>query len=238
MLDYKKVWSHFRVEGTVTPSHVVEFCIVKAVYASRGNEKKAEKLLIQYLSKAFTPITRKNRLENGEHEYSCLQRAIQGINKSYVLGVPSIALENYELLYHNLLDHLTYRKVAEYSKRKYMYFFVRQDIPREYQLVQTAHVALVNGWQIALDKSMDPVDPNNIYFTVVGVPNLAALKKVREDLRHLEITHSLFIEPDLGDEATSIATYPIKVNERGRLLTYKLLSFTLTELDPKIDQVA
>lgn len=238
MLDYKKVWAHVRASGAVTPSMIVEFCILKAIYASKGNAKKAEKLLTMYLSKAFTPITRKNLLENGKHDYTALQKAIEDVSEQTVLGVPAKALEQYELLYKNLVNLLSHNTVREYSKRRYVYIFVRQDLFKEYQLVQAAHVAYAAGWQIALDNSAETIDPHNVYFTVVGVPHLKDLQRVMAELLDLDITHTLFREPDIGDEPTAVATYPIKVNERGQLLRYKLLSFTLGELDPKIDQAA
>ena len=105
--------------------------------------------------------------------------------------------------------------------KKYAYFFTRQDIFKEYQLVQTAHVAYKLGSALGKDAEAD-----NTYFTCVGVRNLEALTAVEKILYEFGIKYEFFIEPDLnGGEMTSIAVYPIDEDKRDILLAFNLLKF-------------
>lgn len=102
--------------------------------------------------------------------------------------------------------------------KQYVYFFTRQDISPEQQLVQTAHVALKLG---AAREGLE-----HVHFTVIGVRNLEALEAASALLLRLGHPFISFDEPDLGGETTSIVTaIPINEDERGELLAFNLLRF-------------
>ena len=105
------------------------------------------------------------------------------------------------------------------AKRKYVYFFTRQDISPEQQVVQTAHVALKLGCVFGAD-----IKPDETYFTVVGVRNQEALLAAMRILIAFEFPFTDFVEPDMGGELTSIATTPIDEDKRGPLLAFNLLT--------------
>lgn len=108
--------------------------------------------------------------------------------------------------------------------KQYVYIFTRQDIAKEHQLVQTGHVALKLGYEAA--KNNIEMDPDNTYFTCIGVRNLEALDAVRKILRTFGYRYELFFEPDLKNgEITSIATYSIDEDKRDVLLAFSLLRF-------------
>lgn len=117
------------------------------------------------------------------------------------------------------------------DEKYYCYFFTRQDISPEQQLVQTAHVALKLG--VKAKENVVPnapcvphqkiIDPDETYFTCIGVRDLAALNAVKEILQHFCYNYESFYEPDLNEELTSIALYPIKESDRGPLLAFNLL---------------
>lgn len=107
-------------------------------------------------------------------------------------------------------------------KKQYAYFFTRQDIFKEYQLVQTAHVAYKLGAVLGPKKA----NPDNMYFTCVGVRNLDALKAVKKIVEKFNLKYELFMEPDLnGGEWTAIALHPIDEDKRDILLAFSLLKF-------------
>lgn len=117
--------------------------------------------------------------------------------------------------------------------RHYAYFFTRQDISPEYQVVQTAHAAFQLGvnsqrWKAKPPENqqvMDDVVPEETYFTVVGVRNLTALNAVETILSKFGIAYTIFFEPDLnGGEYTSIAVYPIAEDKKGPLDAFNLLT--------------
>jgi hypothetical protein len=103
--------------------------------------------------------------------------------------------------------------------KNYVYFFTRQDISPEQQLVQTAHVALKLGVMIDEQK----LNPDETYFAVIGVRNEDALIAVGEILEKFKYPYEIFQEPDMKNQVTSIATYPINQDDRGPLLAFNLL---------------
>lgn len=119
----------------------------------------------------------------------------------------------------------------------YSYFFTRQDISPEQQIVQTAHAAFklgVKSQRVVDDGKSDPnfvpcqineqIDPSETYFTVIGVRDLAALIAVERILEKFGYRYEAFFEPDLRDgELTSIGVYPIFEYHRDVLKAFNLL---------------
>lgn len=101
---------------------------------------------------------------------------------------------------------------------EYVYVFVRQDLSNEQQLVQAAHATLVLGNKLKRDV-------NELYFTVIGIPQLIDFRKVMNDLNTHGTQYETFYEPDQGNTLTAIATHPISKDQRGILKDYKLLKF-------------
>jgi hypothetical protein len=117
--------------------------------------------------------------------------------------------------------------------KHYAYFFTRQDISPEQQVVQTAHAAFQLGvnsqrWidnPPANQQVHADVKAEETYFAVVGVRNLDGLNAVQKILDKFHIKYEVFFEPDLNNgENTSIAVYPIQEDKRDILLAFKLLS--------------
>ena len=87
--------------------------------------------------------------------------------------------------------------------------------------MQTAHVAYKLGSMLA-----DEADPDNTYFTCVGVRNADALAAVQKILTQFGFKYEMFFEPDLnGGEYTAVAVHPINEDERDILLAFNLLKF-------------
>lgn len=69
-------------------------------------------------------------------------------------------------------------------------------------------------------------DPDNTYFTCVGVRNLDALMAVEKILQKFGFKYEMFFEPDLNDgEYTALAVYPVDEDKRDILLAFNLLKF-------------
>jgi hypothetical protein len=117
----------------------------------------------------------------------------------------------------------------------YSYFFTRQDISPEQQIVQTAHAALklgVNSQRQGFSDDArvyvphqvnEAVKPDETYFTVIGVQNEDALMSVVEILIKFGFKYEAFVEPDMGNQLTSIAVYPIAEDKKGPLKAFNLL---------------
>ncbi len=124
----------------------------------------------------------------------------------------------------------------------FSYFFTRQDISPEQQVVQTAHAAFqlgVHSQRVIESPSKsagddfipcqvnEQIDPTETYFTVIGVRDLGALNAVERILQKFGYRYEKFFEPDLKDgEFTSIAVYPISEFHRDVLMAFNLLKIT------------
>lgn len=109
--------------------------------------------------------------------------------------------------------------------KRYLYTFTRQDISREQQLVQTAHVTMKLGYYLWKNGYAD-ASPDNTCFTCIGVRNADALVAVQKILDQFGFKYEMFFEPDLNEgEYTAIAVYPVNEDARDVLLAFNLLKF-------------
>lgn len=230
MFDYRKMWKHLVSNRNAEAHHVVQYIVFKALDKAEGNVERAINYALQALCKAFTPVSNQNRVINGHEPLYSLYEAIWKAHwpGREILGAPSAVMSFEERQKFNQVLAGLYNMgtLKEYYQRRYVYIFVRQDISPEYQLVQASHVALKLGFQVALDHSLPhPVDPSNLYFSVIGAKDLAELGQIQDHLKQRGITHHVFVEPDIGDQITAVASYPVLAKNRGSLLNYKRLKF-------------
>lgn len=224
------------IHGSNTTTDHIDYCILRAMMA-KGEDKVA--IAKHLLRKALKPITNTMKLANGAEPFLALRLNSQRLLYTrYIRDNGSYKTEDY---YRNLiglpadqlLDADELKQFEEIRKqlssnvlvRRYSYFFTRQDIFDEYQLVQTAHVALELG--AALKERNIPV--NDLYFTNCGVANLEELDEVKRVLESMGVPFVEFREPDIGNEVTAIGCFPIKEHRRGLLRNYPLLRFKRNE---------
>lgn len=92
---------------------------------------------------------------------------------------------------------------------------VRTDLSVAQQLVQSIHAAHEAGIRFG--------DPNNVASVVVcRVSSEEELLKTKERLDSREIRSYLFHEPDIGGQATALATEPVSGSKRKVLSKYPL----------------
>lgn len=231
--NIKTLWKSLADSKSITAANMIEYAILRAMASKSGDKPAVAKHLIR---KSFTPITRPMKLANGCEPFHALSRSMnpvtlrrsvisdgkQGWSYEAWNGVP------YTIIGVPVLDLLTEDEIVEFNEiykeitpkrvvRRYSYFFTRQDIFAEYQLVQTAHVALELGNKLTPDQVKD------LHFTVCGVPDLEALEAVERVLQSIKAPYEVFKEPDIGNQKTSIGVYPIEEHKRGILKSYGLL---------------
>lgn len=217
MRDFRRYWKELHKEKKITCRHMIQLCILRAMRSKSDTHEVLEHLL----HKAFTP-----RINSLEPYYAIEHTAADVGNQYYNNTLIGTAVGN-------LLE--TEEEIAIFNRlandlckpgkliRHYSYFFTRQDISPEYQLVQTAHAALELG------NTLQPEQVKNLYFTCVGVANGEELEQVQSLLDTLGHRYIAFREPDFGNKITSIAVEPIAENRRGVLRNYPLLTFQKEE---------
>lgn len=215
--DIKKLWKDRANAKLNTVTDHIHYCVLRAMI-SKSNDKEA--IVKHLIRKSFTPVTNTIKVANGRFPFDTIFHNMYRLSKnSHLLGieVDKILDEDEITLFNQIFLSLTPSKLT----RCYSYFFTRQDIFKEYQLVQTAHAALKLGTKL---QNVD-IDVDDLHFTCCGVLNLEALEEVEKLLDSLSIKYETFREPDIGNQKTAIAVYPVIEHKRGVLLNYKLLRF-------------
>lgn len=94
---------------------------------------------------------------------------------------------------------------------------VRKDLPPEQQTVQAVHAAFDAGKYFANHNDRDT--PSVV---ICSVPDEHALIEAVHRLERKRVDHVLFTEPDMGHEATALATAPVNGNTRRIFSNYPL----------------
>ena len=93
---------------------------------------------------------------------------------------------------------------------------VRTDLPLEQQIVQAVHAAHESGRHLApQNESIDSV-------VVCRVDSEQKLMRAHDRLERQGIRTVLFREPDIGNQATALATEPVNGSVRKSLSKYPL----------------
>ena len=99
---------------------------------------------------------------------------------------------------------------------KYFFVMVRSDLTLPQQICQSAHAA----YEAALHLTEPTNDIHHI--VVCQIPSESRLLKAQYNIEQKGIRTVLFREPDLGNQATALATEPIAASDRRKLSKYQL----------------
>lgn len=226
MKDYRTIYKTLAQSKNLEAHHVVQYAILKAM-ESTNDHKQALDTINWYLSRSFTPITRKHMLDNGARQHGARERAIRTCSYAPPLShekyLSADEFARYQQLVKDLQEQL-YQTAKAQSNRWYVYTFVRQDISPEYQLVQAAHATAKLGHRMGAN-GLQADNFDQLYFAVIGVPDLKGLATAIADCHAIGLPVHCFIEPDIGNVMTAFSTEPVEACNRKRLLSYKKLRF-------------
>jgi len=234
MKDFRSIYKQLARSKSLSSRNVVEYAILRSM--DTVENPTDENLINQaayHLNRAFTPITHKVKLDNGREPRDTLAHILFQMHIFRRLPVPNDetifetveGVETYERILSALYERC--KKPYDYCDRYYMYVFVRQDISPEYQAVQAAHAAAKMGsrYQEYSTSEWPAKRFDELYMTLIGVPDLAAMAVAMKDCNAVGATVYPFLEPDIGNVLTAFATSPIRMQDRKRLLSYKKLRF-------------
>lgn len=222
---YTKYWKI--ISKKATKLDVIFICAVKAFFAKNSNATNREEIFNALITKSFTPITNKKKLENGMIPFQCLKEVFTELY--YYLDTRYNVLDIFGDLetfnefkkfvfnFHKVLPHYF---DSRFKKRYYSYIFVDQNgVEPIYQAVQAAHVAMVIGQK--MERSFDA---SEIYFQVckvpVDIPILTLFKFI--GLNGFKVER--FYETDV-DRVIAIGVHPVRSDKRKFLKEYELLNF-------------
>lgn len=219
----KATWKKLADEKKIRREDKINYCLLKALASKAETMDEKRDIAIHLLRKAFPPVSNSNKLRGGRSPFDCLFNSIYGgmnIRWKEIFGLkPEEILESHDIEMLTLLKQ-TIRQ--DHLIRNYAYFFTRQDIFAEYQLVQTAHAALELGSKI---RETSPEQVKGLHFTCCGVDDLHELENVENVLKSMRVNYVVFKEPDIGNQKTAIGVYPLQEHKRGLLREHKLLRF-------------
>lgn len=188
-------WKQKAASKTLTARDFFFRALHKAMDSKAENKVEVFKgLLLKY----FTPITNQNKLANGKTPWQTLEFLATSESNPW-----SQTTEEEKVLIRQVFPNPGWGHMADLRDPTYVYFFTRQDISPEQQLVQTAHAASMSG-------ATGKYDPKHQHFIIFGVPDLVALRRRFADLAKEGIKIEAFFEPDIGNEMTSFVTEPIR----------------------------
>lgn len=209
--NWKEHWKQLANNKANTALHHFQYCALKA-FNAKSNAKK--EIAFALLRRAFTP-------KNG-YDWSAINRAArEAFYSNYLLGVSNKEMfedEAEERRYKALVYEFIGANIRDHEP-DYMFIFVRQDISNEQQAVQAAHATFVAG------SKFTHASPDKVNFVLVGVRNTHELKLTQQRLEAYGCEFVTFVEPDLDNSITAIATTPLKEHQKRFLKKYKLLEF-------------
>lgn len=236
MKDFKKVFKELARAKQATAADHLEYFILKAISA-KSNHSKAQ-IASEMIKEAFRPVTNKVKLENGMHPHHGLDVAMaeawiypvnfEELSKRNLSTRPllecienDLELKQYQSIIKEIKDSLFAN--GEFLDKDYSFFFVRDDIDPSYQAVQAAHAALLLGQHL----SKKNINLNDLNFVVCAASSEQIDKYIPERIKasteNVELVK--FVEPDIGNKVTCIATTPIPYSHKNVFGDFKLLKF-------------
>ena len=103
------------------------------------------------------------------------------------------------------------------NETPYLYVLVRKDLSPAQRIVQTAHAAIEHARHI-------PSTKEHPHLVVLGVANDTDLWLARESIKKHNLSHIMFREPDLNNQATAICVGPVYNGDRRHFRHYQLLT--------------
>ena len=225
MKDYKQVWKTLANAREVEAKDVFIYNIFKAMTAKNPNKLE---VALNLLQRAFTPVTKPIKLKSGRRPYDILDRMYG--TRIQVQDLPNLynpptrlrdCVETVEEInMYNQLKQDVYKALNDHVEDLYTFIFVRQDLNKEIQVVQSSHAALVLGHKIK------DHDPHKLNFVVCGAKDLADLMAIKDHIATEGVETVEFVEPDLNNEITAIASFPMSVSKKRCMRRYKILKYS------------
>jgi hypothetical protein len=229
MIDFRAAFKACVDAKDVSSVDMVQYAILRAM-AMKTPQTLEDRINIAstLVRRHFRSVKNRKMLDNGVDPDRAVRAATEITKRARIIcGILEKHMfddERERVMYKNIAVALyeQFKIPADLYTRQYVYIFVRQDLSPEYQLVQAAHAAAKMGHRssaLAQDKF------DELYFSVIGVPDLTAMARALEDFKQRGIKTYPFIEPDIGNVMTSFASYPVWAGDRKGLLAYKRLVF-------------
>lgn len=209
--NYKSYWKLLANSKCNNAVHHIQYCALKALSSKSNSKQEIAEALVR---KAFTPRAGTDWLKaNRAARDAFYTNTIFGYDKSLFFEN-----EHEEQQFKYIIYNIQGTNIAS-NEPDYVFIFVRQDISKEQQAVQAAHATYCAA------AKFQPQEPEKAHFVLVGVRNEYELKLVMQSLEARDCDFVSFIEPDLANSVTALATKTMKEHQKRFLKKYKTLAF-------------
>ncbi len=103
------------------------------------------------------------------------------------------------------------------NETRYVYILIRKDLSFEQQVVQSAHAAIEAAHHLI------PPELEHPHLCLCGVKGEIQLQAAADRLDQAGIKYRAFIEPDIGDQWTALATESVSGEDRRHFKRYNCL---------------
>lgn len=226
MKNFKEIYRIKAQNKLNTASDVIILCAYKALNAKSNQDKVS--IFKALLDKAFSPITNTVKLKNGQTAYRTLELLLYGKtlynNLDQIMYSPHRIIREEEIaenaeeleLFYSLFK-TTYDSLVSDSNNPlntifYSYIIVEPTLSFPQQLVQATHAGIELGHVLAKEK----ISVENLHLVAVHSPKPYLIEEYNSFINNkLNIASVTFVEPDLDNAVTAIATYPIARKNKG-----------------------
>jgi len=228
MKDYKSYYRELARNNKNTLTHNIVLAAFKALNA-RSNSNKLD-IFLALLARAFTPVTNSTKLANGSQPYHKVAALLSGGRWYYSNG--DIAATLMTVVQSEISDDAeivkTYRElfkaafekingVSRLPETHYSYVFVDPNLSASQRIVQTNHATIELGYELAKQN----ISVKELHLVLCPLDSSEELELVLETNK---IANIKFQEPDLGNQITAIATWPIARSQKGVLKKFPILT--------------
>ena len=225
MKNFKEHFRQLARQNLTTITDVIVLAAYKALNAKSNTDKLD--IFISILGQSFTPVTNPIKLANGQTPHQKLKIQLAGGRIWFSDGSSTNTLkqivekevsENAEeilmflQLFANALD-----RISDIRETQYSYVFVNPGLSASQRIVQTNHAAIELGHEL----NRQNISIKDLHLVLCPLTDANAISNL---LSENNIANVKFQEPDLHNQVTAIATWPVARSRRSVLRKFPLLA--------------
>ena len=223
MKNFKEIYRQRAQKNQIKIKDVIVLAAYKALTAKRNTDKLS--IFLSILSQSFTPITNPVKLANGQTPHQKLKIMLGGgriwfsdgsatlkqiVEKEVAENAEEILL--FSQLFANALD-----RISDIRETQYSYVFVNPGLSASQRIVQTNHAAIELGHEL----NRQNISIKDLHLVLCPLTDANEISNL---LSENNIANVKFQEPDLHNQVTAIATWPVARSRRAVLRKFPLLA--------------
>ena len=224
MKNFRDYYRQQARQNLTTITDVIILAAYKALNAKSNTDKLD--IFLSILSQSFTPITNPTKLANGQTPHQKLKHILGGgriwfSDGSYTELLKTViekeVTENAEeISAFSRLFAQALERISDIKEAQYSYVFVNPNLTASQRIVQTNHVSIELGHELTKQN----ISIKDLHLVLCPMTDVHELDTI---LSENNIANIKFQEPDLHNQITAVATWPVARSRRTVLKKFPLL---------------